>query len=190
MILPRKTQASFQNFSNTELEQRPMKDNRKLHSQLRQKYEHEHVFFKNCFCFDELDETLEICVNRLSNNQALVFGKLKPRKLLRRVVIKKEIPHIYSHSRYSFNITKLKLYLGSCSLRTADVFPVVASLPPLFFGGREATTGNTSAVRRLGIMGMTEPCTGELSDILKSCVLMTRKREKQKLIKVITGTSR
>ena len=29
------------------------------------------------------------------------------------------------------------------SLRTADVFPVVP------FGGREATTGNTSAVRRL-----------------------------------------
>ena len=41
----------------------------------------------------------------------------------------------------------------STSLRTADVFPVVASLPPknnmLFFGGREATTGNTSSVRRL-----------------------------------------
>ena len=36
------------------------------------------------------------------------------------------------------------------SLRTADVFLVVASLPPkVFFGGREATTGNTSAVRRL-----------------------------------------
>ena len=36
--------------------------------------------------------------------------------------------------------------------RTADTFPVVASLPPkiaLFFGGREATTGNVSAVRRL-----------------------------------------
>ena len=35
------------------------------------------------------------------------------------------------------------------SLRTADAFPIVASLPPLFFGGREVTTGNTSAVRRL-----------------------------------------
>ena len=35
------------------------------------------------------------------------------------------------------------------SLRTADAFPVVASLPPLLFGGREATTGNASAVRRL-----------------------------------------
>ena len=33
------------------------------------------------------------------------------------------------------------------SLRTTDVFPVVASLPPKI--GREATTGNTSAVRRL-----------------------------------------
>ena len=35
------------------------------------------------------------------------------------------------------------------SLRSADSFPVVASL--LFFGGREATTGNASAPRRLGI---------------------------------------
>ena len=35
------------------------------------------------------------------------------------------------------------------SLRTADAFLVVASLPPLFFGGREATTGNAFAVRRL-----------------------------------------
>ena len=36
-----------------------------------------------------------------------------------------------------------------CSLRTANAFPVVASLPPLFFGGREAMTGNAFAVRRL-----------------------------------------
>ena len=39
------------------------------------------------------------------------------------------------------------------SLRTADAFPVVASLrsgsQTLFFGAREATTGNASAVRRL-----------------------------------------
>ena len=35
------------------------------------------------------------------------------------------------------------------SLRTADAFPVVASLPPLLFGGREATARNASAVRRL-----------------------------------------
>ena len=37
------------------------------------------------------------------------------------------------------------------SLRTADAFPVVASLPPknIFFGGRKATIGNASAVRRL-----------------------------------------
>ena len=41
------------------------------------------------------------------------------------------------------------------SLRTADVFPLVAFLPPkLFFGGREATTGNTSAVRRLLASGV------------------------------------
>ena len=39
------------------------------------------------------------------------------------------------------------------SLRSADVFAVVASLPPkindAIFGGREATIGNTSALRRL-----------------------------------------
>ena len=36
------------------------------------------------------------------------------------------------------------------SQRTADIFPVVASLPPKnILGGREATTGNVSAVRRL-----------------------------------------
>ena len=35
----------------------------------------------------------------------------------------------------------------NASLRSADVFPVVASLPPE--GGREATTGNTFALRRL-----------------------------------------
>ena len=51
--------------------------------------------------------------------------------------------------------------LPHCSLRTADAFPVVGSLPPknsvalfrkiatLFFGGREQTTGNASAIRRL-----------------------------------------
>ena len=38
----------------------------------------------------------------------------------------------------------------SYSLRSADVFPVVASLPPkTIFGGRDATTGNTSALLRL-----------------------------------------
>ena len=45
------------------------------------------------------------------------------------------------------------------SLRTADVFPVVASLPPrillflllLFFEGREAMIGNTSSVRMLDL---------------------------------------
>ena len=41
-------------------------------------------------------------------------------------------------------VLNIRQYLNS--LRTADAFPVVASL---FFGGREATTGNASAVRRL-----------------------------------------
>ena len=42
--------------------------------------------------------------------------------------------------------------MGFASLRSADVLPVVASLPPLF-GGTEATTRNTSAVRGLGVCG-------------------------------------
>ena len=52
-------------------------------------------------------------------------------------------------------IISLVLLLGTCSpsLRTADAFPVVFFLPPknsvAIFGGREATTGNASAVRRL-----------------------------------------
>ena len=37
------------------------------------------------------------------------------------------------------------------NLQTADAFPVVASPPSLFFGGREATTENASAVRRLAL---------------------------------------
>ena len=43
----------------------------------------------------------------------------------------------------------LQSNLARPSLQAADAFPVVASLPPLVFGGREATTGNASAVRRL-----------------------------------------
>ena len=43
----------------------------------------------------------------------------------------------------------LQSNLARPSLRTADAFPVIASLPPLFFGGREAMTGNASAVRGL-----------------------------------------
>ena len=43
----------------------------------------------------------------------------------------------------------LQSNLARPSLRTADAFPVVASLPPKNSGGREATTGNASAVRRL-----------------------------------------
>ena len=38
------------------------------------------------------------------------------------------------------------LLLSGHSLRSADAFPVVASLPPK---NREATTGNASALRRL-----------------------------------------
>ena len=48
---------------------------------------------------------------------------------------------------------KLTFVAVLTNLRTADAFPVVASLPPKkkkIFGGREATTGNASAVRRLG----------------------------------------
>ena len=50
-----------------------------------------------------------------------------------------------------FRILKILTFETRLSPRTADAFPVVASLPPqtLFFGGREATTGNASAVRRL-----------------------------------------
>ena len=48
------------------------------------------------------------------------------------------------------------------TLGTADAFPVVASLPPknsdAIFGAREETTGNASAVRRLG----NEPFTRQI----------------------------
>ena len=43
----------------------------------------------------------------------------------------------------------LQSNLARPSLRTADAFLVIASLPSLFFGGREAMTKNASAVRRL-----------------------------------------
>ena len=55
-----------------------------------------------------------------------------------------------------FHLHECQNFLGGgdgFSLRSADAFPVVASLPPLFFGGREATTGNASALRRLGGLG-------------------------------------
>ena len=66
-------------------------------------------------------------------------------------------------NRYSVTKDKpnFKPSLPHCSLRTADALPVVGSLPPknsvaifrkiatLFFGGRERTTGNASAIRRL-----------------------------------------
>ena len=49
------------------------------------------------------------------------------------------------HNKCNVVIHLLHLF----SPQTADVLLVVASLPPLFFGGREATTENTSPVRRL-----------------------------------------
>ena len=58
--------------------------------------------------------------------------------------------------------------LMSVSLRTADAFPAVASLPPKNRekggpSGREATTGNASAGRRLDVcesvvMSLFHPC--------------------------------
>ena len=50
------------------------------------------------------------------------------------------------HSKTEFFLSSIRNWV-SYSLWTADAFPVVASLPPK---GREATTGNASAVRRLG----------------------------------------
>ena len=47
----------------------------------------------------------------------------------------------------------------SFSLRSANVFPVVASL---LFGGREATTGNTFALRRLPPLKLTLTLTSQL----------------------------
>ena len=46
-------------------------------------------------------------------------------------------------------IQKINTVEPPVSLRTADVFPVVPKSSEEFFGGREATTGNTSAVPRL-----------------------------------------
>ena len=60
---------------------------------------------------------------------------------------------------FSCKAQKINICRGLTSLRTADAFSVVASLPPQkkkkkkkrkIFGGREATTGNEPAVRRLG----------------------------------------
>ena len=56
-------------------------------------------------------------------------------------------------SIYSFPVKDPLIFenMPCPSLQTADAFPVVASLPSLFFGGREATTRNASAVRRLAL---------------------------------------
>ena len=51
---------------------------------------------------------------------------------------------------YFWSTLLLSFSLLLLSLRSPDVFLVVASLPPkMVFGGREATIGNTSALRRL-----------------------------------------
>ena len=59
----------------------------------------------------------------------------------------------------------LNHYTTINSLPTADVFPVIASLPPPL-GGREATTGSTFAVCRLNHKG---PSLGEQLLILLLC---------------------
>ena len=80
------------------------------------------------------------------------------RSVERSSVCKLELSTTYALSRprkkrFQIVFRELNWSLAILSLRSADVFPVVASLPPknqtLFFGGREATTGNTSALRRL-----------------------------------------
>ena len=48
-----------------------------------------------------------------------------------------------------FRMYRISAHLEPLSLRTADVFPIVASLPPKNLAGREATTGNRSAVHKL-----------------------------------------
>ena len=59
---------------------------------------------------------------------------------------------VIAHFSRIFTLKRSLRIFGSpflASLRTADAFPVVASLPTKNFGEREATTGNASAVRRL-----------------------------------------
>ena len=52
------------------------------------------------------------------------------------------------------------LNLDYANLRTADAFLVVASIPPkkiyIFLWGREATSGNASAVRRLWLFRISQ----------------------------------
>ena len=48
--------------------------------------------------------------------------------------------------------------------RSQKEFRIVPHLKNLFFGGREATTGNTSAVRRLGVKGNRFPIYSDLRE--------------------------
>ena len=61
---------------------------------------------------------------------------------------------------------KMKCERNCGNLRTADVFPVVASLAPKNkFGGKEATTGNTPAVRSLKLWGTVRNIFWDQGDI-------------------------
>ena len=75
-------------------------------------------------------------------------GKEK-RRTLRESLVLRVLKKVVFH----LGTLRKKYNCAGTSLRTADAFPVVASLPPknslLFFGGREARTGNASAVQRL-----------------------------------------
>ena len=57
------------------------------------------------------------------------------------------------------------------SLRTADVYPVVASVPPKK-GGREATTGSTSALRRQANPTILKNCVRPQTQLLIGEVLI------------------
>ena len=75
-------------------------------------------------------------------NQSVLIAKISSHKTQ-----KTANPQKYP-AKISFHTVSVRKMIGRLinhSLRTADAFPVVA----LFFGGREATTGNASAVRRL-----------------------------------------
>ena len=55
--------------------------------------------------------------------------------------------NLFIFSAAAIELRVLTGHVWNVTLRTTDAFPVVTSLPP--FGGREATTGTESAVRRL-----------------------------------------
>ena len=67
------------------------------------------------------------------------------------VIVLTIAPKLYRAAKTFCFFTEFSAFWVLSCLRTADAFPVVPSLPPkiatLFFGGREVTTGNASAVR-------------------------------------------